>query len=186
MGKLIVRDGARIDNATDFTSRGFLTLEIGGAEPPRTPVLNLPTVSGVNLRDLSVVIDYVGAWRPEEEEAFALVSAVGTTRSVAYQENISISDAEEFASYSWESVVNADSGTNDLVATVEESQRPDFGNQTISDQTYVLDAAFDETLPEVLGGTPDYSLAPASGGALPVWLIFEPATRRLSGTPTIC
>ena len=67
-----------------------------------------------------------------------------------------------------------------------ETPRPTFGSLTIPDRTYRFLTAFEETLPEAPGGagTTDYSLALASGGMLPDWLMFDPATRRLSGTPT--
>ena len=184
VGEVTIREEAGIDNATDFDARRFLTLEIGGTETPETPVLNLPTASKVRIRDLSIVIDYVGVWRPREGETFSLLRA-RDRRNAAYRE-LDISDADGFGLYAWESVVDAHSGINELVVTVLESPRPDFGPRTISDQTYVLNTDFEETLPEASGGAgmTDYSLAPASGGILPNWLMFDSATRRLSGTPT--
>ncbi|MDE0471444.1 MAG: putative Ig domain-containing protein, partial [Ekhidna sp.] len=60
---------------------------------------------------------------------------------------------------------------------------PDFGSETIDDQTYTQNTAITTlTLPDAMGGdgTLTYSLQPA----LPAGLSFNAASRQLSGTPT--
>ncbi len=62
------------------------------------------------------------------------------------------------------------------------SDVPTFSGETISDKEYVTDTAITETLPVAVGGDGalTYSITPA----LPTGLIFTPATREISGTPT--
>ena len=72
------------------------------------------------------------------------------------------------------------------VVTVRDSERaaaPSFGSATVSAGEHVAGEAIAElTLPAATGGNApvSYSLSPA----LPAGLVFDPATRTLSGTPT--
>ena len=67
--------------------------------------------------------------------------------------------------------------------TVQPDLVPAFQQVSIPDKSYVLNHPFEaETLPAAGGG--DVPLTYAISPDLPAGLVFDPATRRLSGTPT--
>ena len=79
--------------------------------------------------------------------------------------------------------VNPDTDAIEFTISVSTDPVPDFGTQTIHDQTYAVDQAIATLrLPEATGGdgTLRYSIAPA----LSAGLTFNAAARTISGTPT--
>ena len=79
---------------------------------------------------------------------------------------------------------NGDQAKLEFTIAVEADVAPGFGDQTISNQTYLQQEAIRAlTLPEATGGNGDltYALSPER---LPAGLTFDPATRVLSGVPT--
>ena len=58
---------------------------------------------------------------------------------------------------------------------------PRFSPNIIADQTFTVGTYAGVTLPNAIGGTPPYTY---STSALPTGLSFDPATRRIHGTPT--
>ena len=79
---------------------------------------------------------------------------------------------------------DGDTDSEDFTITVEATDTaPNFGNETVPDQSYVKDLEIDPLqLPAATGGdgTLTYSLTPV----LPAGLAFSAATRQITGTPT--
>ncbi len=79
---------------------------------------------------------------------------------------------------------DGDTDTRTFSITIEADTEPSFGGQSIPDQIYIqgTTANLPVTLPAATGGngTLTYSLVPK----LPDGLIFTPATREITGTPT--
>ena len=88
-------------------------------------------------------------------------------------------------------VTDKDGDTDELtfMITVEADVTPTFGEETITDQTYVINNPINiPALPVATGGngTLTYSLTKQDGSALPAWLMFAEETRMLSGmTPAM-
>ena len=69
-----------------------------------------------------------------------------------------------------------------LEAALPPDQEPTFGDQTVSDKSYIQNSAVDETLPQATGG--DGALTYSITETLPAGLEFTASTRRITGTPT--
>ena len=79
--------------------------------------------------------------------------------------------------------VGPDSAALSFTITVQPDLVPAFQQVSIPDRSYILNQPVDaETLPAASGG--DGPLTYAISPDLPAGLVFDPATRRLSGTPT--
>ena len=82
---------------------------------------------------------------------------------------------------------NPDSAELTLTIAVTDNAVPDFCARTVSDKTYAKGVQITNlVLPQATGGdgTLRYTLTDPGGGALPAGLLFDAATRTLSGTPT--